>query len=338
MQQFVNAVLIATTLLLSPRPCTSERRQAAVDRFRIDVRNAVFRAEALSATQPQKALEIIEDARARVVNSGLNERIAGQLLQQLARSCDAVDQQLKVVETQNETTNPPSEVAATTGREERMRSAVEQEIAEAIEKYNGLLKEERFDEALLLGKQARSLQPENPVSELMVLKAKYAKRDALLRLSARFKATFIAHIDDPDTIKEQLRAADRTFGRLAYGDEEETTDDWRLLEAALERKIEAVDQTCRLTDAQKSKLRLAGRGDIKRSFDHLEALRPKGEEVTDNQLCGNASCFWAEAIPSRQSGLFDQGSVFSNTLQVLLTPSQAAAVEGSTLRQIDAGR
>ncbi len=50
--------------------------------------------------------------------------------------------------------------------------------AEMVEQYNELLKQKRIDEALETAKLARLLQPENPLSELMVLKARYGQQVA----------------------------------------------------------------------------------------------------------------------------------------------------------------
>jgi hypothetical protein len=115
---------------------------------------------------------------------------------------------------------------------------------------------------------------------------------------------------------------------------------------SFERRVEIVDRICRLTDAQKSKLRLAGRGDIKRFFDRIEALQRKcqptdavhDDDPSDLQICGTGSLLNASAIrPARTLGLFEQGSLFSKTLKTLLTEGQAAAFETSALRLHEAG-
>ena len=47
------------------------------------------------------------------------------------------------------------------------------------------------------------------------------------------------------------------------------------LDAQLALQVEAIDRACALTDAQKQKLRLAGRGDIRRFFDRYEAVKQR---------------------------------------------------------------
>ncbi len=216
----------------------------------------------------------------------------------------------------------------------------EQRFAECVSDYNELLKDERFDEAIALGEAARLMQPENPLSEFMVLKAKFARQDALNRLFTRFKATLTADLDGPDdsiAIKAKRRVADSTIQRLLYEYEDETADDWRLLENSLERRIAAVDLSCILTDAQKRKLRIAGRGDIRRFFDRVEAVRPKlGKKLERMELCGNADRSWWEPIrPARSLSLFEQDSLFSRTLKTTLAQDSGVALVDDTSQIAD---
>jgi hypothetical protein len=138
-----------------------------------------------------------------------------------------------------------------------------------------------------------------------------------------------------------LRIADATIRRLAYGKDEDAANVRCLLELALDRRIGVVDQACRVTDAQKSKLRLAGRGDIKRFFDRVEGLRPMRPHAAQNdnlpELCGFAFREDATA-PARRFGLFEQSSLFSKTLKTSLAEGQAAAYEASTSGRQEAAR
>jgi beta-lactamase regulating signal transducer with metallopeptidase domain len=62
--------------------------------------------------------------------------------------------------------------------------------AALVEKFKQLFREKQFHEALLIGKKASLLEPDNPVSELMVLKAKFAKQDALQILQDKKAGVF----------------------------------------------------------------------------------------------------------------------------------------------------
>ncbi|MBI3866088.1 MAG: hypothetical protein HY290_29775 [Planctomycetia bacterium] len=212
---------------------------------------------------------------------------------------------------------------------------IEQEFAEMVEHYNTFFRAGRFDEAIVLAKQAELLYPEMPTAEVMLLKARSAKQAAVRALSI-LKATFAAHLsgssDGSNRIVEPRRIADRAIYRLAGGNDEDYAEIRCELDASLERKLEAVDQVCHLTGAQKCKLRIAGRGDIKRFLDRVESVRTHLESALamDDDFPG----LGANAI---RRGLFEQGSLFSKTLKASLTKGQDAAFEDSTLRRWPAG-
>lgn len=153
-----------------------DQRQITFQKLQNEIRNATFRAEQVAATNPQKALELIDKAQVSVENSGLEDRITGQLLKQLAKSRDSIEYTRKINAPKIEMANRKAEVEGTIKLEEQIKVRIEQDYADKVQKYNQLLKEKRFDEALVLAKQAQLLMPDTATSELMVLKAKYAKQ------------------------------------------------------------------------------------------------------------------------------------------------------------------
>src|SRR5262245_14179965 len=55
------------------------------------------------------------------------------------------------------------------------------------------------------------------------------------------------------------------------------------LDSLLAVHTEQIDRTCQLTDVQKKKLQLAGRGDIKRFFDRYETVKQKFQALKHDQ-------------------------------------------------------
>jgi hypothetical protein len=95
------------------------------------------------------------------------------------------------------------------------------------------------------------------------------------------------------------------------------------LDSALLLRIETVDRVCRITEVQKNKLRLAGRGDIKRFFDKVEALKRKFQQGQNDP---NAN-IWQEIQPltiELNDGLFGDDSLYAKTIGRTLSPEQAA--------------
>ena len=56
------------------------------------------------------------------------------------------------------------------------------------------------------------------------------------------------------------------------------------LDSSLLLRIEDLERTCQITGAQKDKLRLAGRGDIKRFFDKVGALKQKFPQAPNDRV------------------------------------------------------
>jgi hypothetical protein len=97
------------------------------------------------------------------------------------------------------------------------------------------------------------------------------------------------------------------------------------LVSLLTLKVEDVDRACRLSETQKEKLELAGRGDIKRFFDRVDEKRRKFVNVRHDQ--NQFQEIIQEIQPLQQSVQgepFGDGSLFGKTLKKTLSGDQAA--------------
>jgi hypothetical protein len=94
-------------------------------------------------------------------------------------------------------------------------------------------------------------------------------------------------------------------------------------DAILALRIEDIERVCGATDAQKQKLKLAGRGDIKRTFDRVEELKRTFQQ-SQNEPNNN---IWQAIQPLQaelNSGLFGDASIFEKTIKKTLTSDQLA--------------
>ncbi len=90
----------------------------------------------------------------------------------------------------------------------------------------------------------------------------------------------------------------------------------------LNLKLDEVERVCGLATAQKKKLDLAGKGDVKRFFDLVDETRRKYQKMPANQN----NNIWNDIQPLQakyMGGLFDPGSLFMKTLHATLSPDQA---------------
>ncbi len=145
--------------------------------------------------------------------------------------------------------------------------------------------------------------------------------------------------EDPDIVDDGPQDHNNAANVVNFQVNDSTFDQWvfgnsmhaanastaRLrLESALDLQIASLNGVCPISNAQKKKLQLAGRGDIKRFFDLVEEKRVRFNLVKrDQQKFGE---FYQEVIPLQQmlgAGLFRESSLFSKTLQSTLNDEQS---------------
>ena len=106
------------------------------------------------------------------------------------------------------------------------------------------------------------------------------------------------------------------------------TDVQRLVESILEAEIRTFDARCRLSEAQKKKLQLAGQGDIARWLNRVSELRRKCTAMPMDQQQYNAVMVEIKSVRyTPQIGPFDETSLLRKTLRKSLTPEQFAAFQ-----------
>jgi hypothetical protein len=133
-----------------------------------------------------------------------------------------------------------------------------------------------------------------------------------------------------------LETGESSFERVIYGSRGESAAGVRLwLDALLLQKVDTVDRFSRLTEVQRQKLRLAGRGDIKRFFDSVEEQRRQilmiDEHALDRKRVDEIAQATRQLRHVLDLGPFEDGSLFDKTVHRTLTPRQAG--RGEFLRE-----
>ncbi|SIO58141.1 hypothetical protein SAMN05444166_5575 [Singulisphaera sp. GP187] len=140
-------------------------------------------------------------------------------------------------------------------------------------------------------------------------------------------------LDDEDEVEGPAMQQDffideSTFDSWVFGNSRNATNARARLDSMLELKLAELDRVARLTEAQKKKLELASRGDIKRFFDQVAVKRQTFDLVRrDRQKFG---MFYQEIQPLQQAlqrGLFGDGSLFAKTVKKSLDDGQAVAFD-----------
>lgn len=120
--------------------------------------------------------------------------------------------------------------------------------------------------------------------------------------------------------------ARENFDLHVFGDEASEEARRGRLDAMLAEKIERAARTHRLTPAQREKLRLAGRGDVKRLFDRIEESRREFDRVRSDLRAGVA--FLRGLAPERLAyvaGPFGSDSIYRKSLTRILTEPRSGS-------------
>jgi hypothetical protein len=126
-------------------------------------------------------------------------------------------------------------------------------------------------------------------------------------------------------VARQLVQLEAQFDQQVFQRDGNAAGARRRLDAQLALQVEDLDWACTLTDAQKHKLRLAGRGDIKRFFDRCDTVKQKFQAAhQDGQRLQEV---WQDISPLQmtlQAGLFQDDSLLHKALSNTLTGEQFA--------------
>jgi hypothetical protein len=98
----------------------------------------------------------------------------------------------------------------------------------------------------------------------------------------------------------------------------------RRLDTLLATQISELDRAYTLTDAQKEKLRLAGRGDIKRFFDKCENVKRKFQLINQGEQNLQEINQDLRLLREASNGLFNESSLLRKSLPNTLTSEQIA--------------
>jgi hypothetical protein len=121
---------------------------------------------------------------------------------------------------------------------------------------------------------------------------------------------------------------DEHFDQWVFQQDRNAAGARKRLDWLLALGIDDIDRACRLTDAQKKKLHLAGKGDVQRFFDRYEAIKQKFQLVkNDEQKMQQIFHDISPLQTSLQAGLFQEDSLLVKSLSNTLTGEQFGRYE-----------
>jgi hypothetical protein len=118
-------------------------------------------------------------------------------------------------------------------------------------------------------------------------------------------------------------STDERFDQWVFQQDRNVAGARRRLESQLALRIEEFDRACQLTGAQKEKLQLAAKGDMKRFFARYDMVKKKFQRVQNDQQ--KMQEIWQDIGPlqgSLEAGLFHEESLLGKSLVHILTAEQ----------------
>ncbi len=128
----------------------------------------------------------------------------------------------------------------------------------------------------------------------------------------------------PPVPRRVVRIPDRQFERWLFGIDGNAETARRIAEARLRSRIGFIDQLCGISREQSKKLELAGRGDLKHFFDHVQEMRERCRAAEDDivRLRRIVEEAQDQGKVFRQQ-LFNDESMFAKTLRTTLDAEQS---------------
>ncbi len=134
------------------------------------------KARKLVEKDPKAAMAVLEETRQKVEAAGLEPAAEKQLLRRVDRSLSDVRKYIEENRPRIELEEKNRQVVQDIAQEQELKLKIQEKLAQMVDKYNDLMREQRFAEAEVVAKRAAELDPENPLSQQLVVTAKLIRR------------------------------------------------------------------------------------------------------------------------------------------------------------------
>jgi len=144
----------------------------------VDIAQQTREAERLRQTDPNAAVKLLEETKARVQGAGLDPAACDRFLRQIDRALIDTANYIEENKPRIELDQRNRAVLDQIEQERQMTLDRQQKLKEMVERYNMLIHEQRFPEAEVLAKQAKEIAPNEMIAEQLVLNSRMIRRIA----------------------------------------------------------------------------------------------------------------------------------------------------------------
>lgn len=174
-------------------------QQLRVEKLELETRTAISQAQQLRKSKPNEALVQLREAKSQLDQSGITDirltalqRRINSLIADLEIYRQQYGAALDLLE-QNETTEQSIQL------DQKREIAIQTELANLVDQYNQLIDQRRFAEAVVIAEKAKTLAPDETVTESMLNRSRILYNEALVRTQQSRKETgFLSGIQDAD--------------------------------------------------------------------------------------------------------------------------------------------
>ncbi|MBC8353361.1 MAG: general secretion pathway protein GspD [Planctomycetes bacterium] len=164
--------------LREPSPLEEVNAQQELLRQQLfrEITNETEEAREMVPTDPRGALQRVTQLRDRIAQAEVDPGARRQLLTIVDRDVAGIEAYILQNEGDIDLKARNREVVESIDRDRAETNEIQQKVAQLVEEFNDLLDEERHPEAEVVARQIRELDPDSPITRLVTIKSKMARR------------------------------------------------------------------------------------------------------------------------------------------------------------------
>ena len=193
--QMVSARSVAPTDISEPSalPKTEAKQTLAWRRWVNEIASQQREAQKIGQDDPIAALDKLKDLRDQLNQSDLTrnqqQTLAARIDVSIGRLEQFIEENKATIDFEQKNRAIKNEIEL----ERQHKLDAQQKLAQLVEEFNDLLDEERFSEAELIARQARQIDPDNPITETLLWNAKFIKHyNRSIRINEESQEGFLA--------------------------------------------------------------------------------------------------------------------------------------------------
>ncbi|MBI1248053.1 general secretion pathway protein GspD [bacterium] len=167
---------VARTSTQSPLDEIDARQQVLLRQLIAEVTREQSQADALREVDPKKGLEKLKKVRTVVDESSVDAVAKKQLLARVDRSIESMETYIDMNKSQIELEERNAALNDEIKKDRDQKLEINDKLVEMTNQFNELMDQQRWQEAGVIARQAREMDPENPVVQALIWKAKFAQR------------------------------------------------------------------------------------------------------------------------------------------------------------------